>query len=399
MKRNALTLSWIILMVLVVIVIWVSQTQVNPIQVQSQDEDINWADLEFVLKDKDKEVSYVAFMEQDGKFTHLINDYNSSQSLMQSVYDEVYSAFPLTNRPNLREYGVVNPNSSIQLWYQSSYLRDQDDGSLIFDYKIVDKDASVFTEGRYDLGEGKDSNYSVISYAEDDTNYYLLLTIDGIERNPTHTIQLTINKETSEVVNEETIEEDLTDYYALSNAGYQLDQPHFHLILKSFVNPDSLSVNHSQLSSYNNYEVAVIDPITLEVNDIVVSNSESTDDEEFYGETNLVMVRENHLYYLKIDTAYTEGVEDSSSLITMYEYDFDGEDFEELWNREFLDFKGIAYTLQNSQLYMSMIEDEKQVRVEHVDILSGETDGEKIYTIKGSSQYQFLSTNFVNRQY
>ena len=48
---------------------------------------------------------------------------------------------------------------------------------------------------------------------------------------------------------------------------------------------------------------------------------------------------------------------------------------------------------------MSMIEDEKQVRVEHVDILSGETDGEKIYTIKGSSQYQFLSTNFVTRQY
>ena len=179
MKRNALTLSWIILMVLVVIVIWVSQTQVNPIQVQSQDEDINWADLEFVLKDKDKEVSYVAFMEQDGKFTHLINDYISSQSLMQSVYDEVYSAFPLTNRPNLREYGVVNPNSSIQLWYQSSYLRDQDDDSLIFDYKIVDKDASVFTEGSYDLGEDKDSNYSVISYAEDDSNYYLLLTIDG----------------------------------------------------------------------------------------------------------------------------------------------------------------------------------------------------------------------------
>lgn len=384
MKRNALTLSWIILMVLVVIVIWVSQTQVNPIQVQSQDEDINWADLKFVLKDKDKEVSYVAFMEQDGKFTHLINDYNSSQSLMQSVYDEVYSAFPLTNRPNLREYGVVNPNSSIQLWYQSSYLRDQDDDSLIFDYKIVDKDASVFTEGRYDLGEGKDSNYSVISYAEDDTNYYLLLTINGIERNPTHTIQLTINKETSEVVNEETIEEDLTDYYALSNAGYQLDQPHFHLILKSYVNPDSLSV---------------INPITLEMNDIVVSNSESTDDEEFYDETNLVMVRENHLYYLKIDTAHTEGVEDPSSLMTMYEYDFDGEDFEELWNREFLDFKGIAYTLQNSQLYMSMIEDEKQVRVEHVDILSGETDGEKIYTIKGSSQYQFLSTNFVNSQY
>src|SRR5699024_2116964 len=165
---------------------------------------------------------------------------------------------------------------------------------------------------------------------------------NGIERNPTHTIQLTINKETAEVVNEESIEEDLTDYYALSNSGYQLDQPHFHLILKSYVNPDSLSV---------------INPITLEMNDIVVSNSESTDDEEFYGETNLVMVRENHLYYLKIDTAHTEEVEDPSSLMTMYEYDFDGEDFEELWNREFLDFKGIAYTLQNSQLYMSMIED------------------------------------------
>src|SRR5699024_10747554 len=146
--------------------------------------------------------------------------------------------------------------------------------------------------------------------------------------------------------------------------GYQLDQPHFHLILKSYVNPDSLSV---------------INPITLEMNDIVVSNSESTDDEEFYDETNLVMVRENHLYYLKIDTAHTEGVEDPSSLMTMYEYDFDGEDFEELWNREFLDFKGIAYTLQNSQLYMSMIEDEKQVRVEHVNILSVDKKAEKMY--------------------
>src|SRR5699024_9170262 len=146
---------------------------------------------------------------------------------------------------------------------------------------------------------------------------------NGIERNPTHTIQLTINKETSEVVNEETIEEDLTDYYALSNAGYQLDQPHFHLILKSYVNPDSLSV---------------INPITLEMNDIVVSNSESTDDEEFYDETNLVMVRENHLYYLKIDTAHTEGVEDPCSLLTMYVYVFDGDELDDIWCIEFVVF-------------------------------------------------------------
>lgn len=406
MKRNIKTLVWILLVVLVALTLWIRQTQLNPITIQSQEGELNAGnltvpDLEFRLLDEEANRSHVTFREMNDGFSHLINDSSINVNPSQEVYDDVYSSFSLLDRPNLREYAVVNPDSAQQFWYRSPYLLDVEEGELMtFAYTLIDLETDTYKEHAYEFEHSEIGFYTYMSYAEDASNYYIVLELMNLDRAVQEINQLTIDKESGEVTESQTIDHDLNDYIPFSSAFQQLKHPSLHLFIKHLAPQERMSGDPNYLVNSNNVEVAVINPETMEFEEIKLDQSASSEVNPNTG-ASYAIVREDQLFYLEIENTFSEDQASYSMELTMYEYDFEEATLNEIWQKELAgdqaSSKSSTYRLMSGQLFIATVEDGKHARLEHIDVESGDITGEKVYQISADSSYQFANVSF--RQY
>lgn len=385
MKRNKVPILWLLVILVVMVVVWFVPTQFEPIQVQSeQDVGMEWKDINFMLSDESGNRSYVDMQYQNDEFNHLSTDYNTYNTYMGTVYEDVYGSFPITNRPNLREYAVVNTSNELQFWYHSPYLRNTEEEKSTFEYTLVNKETAEYTEATYTFPDEQYSNYYYISYAEDEDHFYILLGLDLVNLH-----QLTIDKATAEVLQDEDIEYEGAPY-SLSTI-YQNEQPTYHVFGIYGDERTSSADNYGSLSVFNNRSIAVIDPTTLELTEIEINDSEGENSME-YRDTNLALIYGENLYNLKSQYNYTDEGEFISREMNMYQYDWEENDFSELWSMDLAE--NVSYTIQGGQLYLTNIEKPKHAQIEQISLNTGELEQVEDFTIKDDSNYQFSSVQF-----
>lgn len=391
MKRNKVTLLWLSVMVIVTLVMWLVPTKFKPVQVESRDDVpvdtiMEWESIDFMLSDERDKNDIVQVKYQDNEFSYLSHDMNSFPSYKQSVYHELYGAFSLLNRPNLREYQIINPHASLQFWYYSPYLRNQEQETVTLDYTIVDKENTNYTEVSHTFTQADYTSYSYISYAEDEAYFYLLLELYNKDLTDASLHQLTIDKKTAEVVQDQIIAYGDEQLYPMLTMQ-ESNQPSYHVTgIDRSVN--TLSIQENQRLSEDNYEaVVILNPKTLEFEEVttpsVASNSKVI--------ANLVINNEN-IYYFANESIMSAEDELLNYQVRMYEYDWQEKEFTEIWSKV-LDTQ-TRFTIQSGQLYFGLIDNNQKAHVEQITLSSGEVEKTKEFTIDDKSDYQFHSMEF-----
>lgn len=391
MKRNKLTLLCLVIIVILTLTMWIVPKQFTPIQVQSQDDTImEWEKINFKLRDKTDEHDSVEIQYQDNQFNHLLYDINGQPSYRQTIYSEVYGAFSLLNRPNLREYQIINPNGAVQLWYFSNYLKDYEQGPLVLDYTVVDKENSNYIELSHTFTESDYTDYQYLSYAEDEAHFYLLLELSNAEYTNVKLHQLTINKETAEVQQDDIIKyEEVQPYNILSIE--QINHPNYHVIgINKEVN--SLSDEFtSRLQEETYRSLIILNPRTLEIEEVELPSYDSEKPSSRENHSTVILNNEN-LYYFNNESVISDEGELENYQMSMFEYDQQGNEFTEIWSKK--GDNNTRFTLQSGQLFLGIIDSEQNAHIEHVALNTGEVERTKEFVITEKSDYQFESLEF-----
>lgn len=395
MKRNRLTLLWLLVMVMVMLFVWFAPTYFNPIQVASesdvnQDEAMKWERINVFLEDKDNPNGFILSKYYDNHFSYNQADINSVSGYNQALCDEVYSDFSIINRPNLRDYQIMAISETQQFWYKSPYLFNQDDDALTFTYTIIDRENADYIESAYDFEDQSLNNYYFLGYAEEADHYFVLLEFyyEQLEQSVMH--QLSIDKISGEVVQEEKIEY-VGEYSSGFIPFYQKNNPSYQVVglTQEPIHDNSLiSFDYAQ----RDRRLLVINPKTKEMLEIEAPYFNEANPSESGGRTVPIMV-DDKLYYLRNDINVQDEATQPQNELTMYQYDWDKEEFIEIWAKE-LDVDTI-FTVQFKQIYLTTIEDENHARIESMQLDTGESEVIKRFVIDSSSNYEFSSLNFA----
>lgn len=398
MKRNKVTILWLFIMVIVTLILWLVAMQFNPLHVQSQSDDtdqdtvMEWERLDFMLQGSDSPENYVRIQYQNNEFNHLLTDVNSLSWYTQSLYDEIYSEFPITNRPNLREYQVLNASDhNKQFWYKSPYLMDRDDEPLTFAYKIIDREQSEYIENTYTFDNDSAYMYSYLSYAEDESTYYVLLLLSNEQFDQSYIQQLSIDKDSGEVIADELVDYQAEEVYPLAPL-VQNEKPRYHIIGLGYEPRSDSNQFYGNLYYYNNQKILAIDPATLELIEIEMPSMEEANS-SLYQDVTMAMIEGEKLYYLINDLEGTSEGEITLNELKLYQYDWQEDEFTEVWAKELEE--GQAFTIQFSQVYLETVEDKSQARIDKIQLDSGEVEATKEFTLEENANYEIVSLEFL----
>lgn len=398
MKRNKVTILWLFIMVIVTLILWLVAMQFNPLHVQSQSDDtdqdtvMEWERLDFMLQGSDSPENYVRIQYQNNEFNHLLTDVNSLSWYTQSLYDEIYSEFPITNRPNLREYQVLNASDhNKQFWYKSPYLMDRDDEPLTFAYKIIDREQSEYIENTYTFDNDSAYMYSYLSYAEDESTYYVLLLLSNEQFDQSYIQQLSIDKDSGEVIADELVDYQAEEVYPLAPL-VQNEKPRYHIIGLGYEPRSDSNQFYGNLYYYNNQKILAIDPATLELIEIEMPSMEEANS-SLYQDVAMAMIEGEKLYYLINDLEGTSESEITLNELKLYQYDWQEDEFTEVWAKELEE--GQAFTIQFSQVYLETVEDKSQARIDKIQLDSGEVEATKEFTLEENANYEIVSLEFL----
>lgn len=398
MKRNKVTILWLFIMVIVTLILWLVAMQFNPLHVQSQSDDtdqdtvMEWERLDFMLQGSDSPENYVRIQYQNNEFNHLLTDVNSLSWYTQSLYDEIYSEFPITNRPNLREYQVLNASDhNKQFWYKSPYLMDRDDEPLTFAYKIIDREQSEYIENTYTFDNDSAYMYSYLSYAEDESTYYVLLLLSNEQFDQSYIQQLSIDKDGGEVIADELVDYQAEEVYPLAPL-VQNEKPRYHIIGLGYEPRSDSNQFYGNLYYYNNQKILAIDPATLELIEIEMPSMEEANS-SLYQDVAMAMIEGEKLYYLINDLEGTSESEITLNELKLYQYDWQEDEFTEVWAKELEE--GQAFTIQFSQVYLETVEDKSQARIDKIQLDSGEVEATKEFTLEENANYEIVSLEFL----
>ena len=398
MKRNKVTILWLFIMVIVTLILWLVAMQFNPLHVQSQSDDtdqdtvMEWERLDFMLQGSDSPENYVRIQYQNNEFNHLLTDVNSLSWYTQSLYDEIYSEFPITNRPNLREYQVLNASDhNKQFWYKSPYLMDRDDEPLTFAYKIIDREQSEYIENTYTFDNDSAYMYSYLSYAEDESTYYVLLLLSNEQFDQSYIQQLSIDKDSGEVIADELVDYQAEEVYPLAPL-VQNEKPRYHIIGLGYEPRSDSNQFYGNLYYYNNQKILAIDPATLELIEIEMPSMEEANSSS-YQDVAMAMIEGEKLYYLINDLEGTSESEITLNELKLYQYDWQEDEFTEVWAKELEE--GQAFTIQFSQVYLETVEDKSQARIDKIQLDSGEVEATKEFTLEENANYEIVSLEFL----
>lgn len=398
MKRNKVTILWLFIMVIVTLILWLVAMQFNPLHVQSQSDDtdqdtvMEWERLDFMLQGSDSPENYVRIQYQNNEFNHLLTDVNSLSWYTQSLYDEIYSEFPITNRPNLREYQVLNASDhNKQFWYKSPYLMDRDDEPLTFAYKIIDREQSEYIENTYTFDNDSAYMYSYLSYAEDESTYYVLLLLSNEQFDQSYIQQLSIDKDSGEVIADELVDYQAEEVYPLAPL-VQNEKPRYHIIGLGYEPRSDSNQFYGNLYYYNNQKILAIDPATLELIEIEMPSMEEANS-SLYQDVAMAMIEGEKLYYLINDLEGTSEGEITLNELKLYQYDWQEDEFTEVWAKELEE--GQAFTIQFSQVYLETVEDKSQARIDKIQLDSGEVEATKEFTLEENANYEIVSLEFL----
>ncbi|MGO4942143.1 hypothetical protein ACTQ5R_05800 [Ruoffia tabacinasalis] len=398
MKRNKVTILWLFIMVIVTLILWLVAMQFNPLHVQSQSDDtdqdtvMEWERLDFMLQGSDSPENYVRIQYQNNEFNHLLTDVNSLSWYTQSLYDEIYSEFPITNRPNLREYQVLNASDhNKQFWYKSPYLMDRDDEPLTFAYKIIDREQSEYIENTYTFDNDSAYMYSYLSYAEDESTYYVLLLLSNEQFDQSYIQQLSIDKDSGEVIADELVDYQAEEVYPLAPL-VQNEKPRYHIIGLGYEPRSDSNQFYGNLYYYNNQKILAIDPATLELIEIEMPSMEEANSSS-YQDVAMAMIEGEKLYYLINDLEGTSEGEITLNELKLYQYDWQEDEFTEVWAKELEE--GQAFTIQFSQVYLETVEDKSQARIDKIQLDSGEVEATKEFTLEENANYEIVSLEFL----
>lgn len=398
MKRNKVTILWLFIMVIVTLILWLVAMQFNPLHVQSQSDDtdqdtvMEWERLDFMLQGSDSPENYVRIQYQNNEFNHLLTDVNSLSWYTQSLYDEIYSEFPITNRPNLREYKVLNASDhNKQFWYKSPYLMDRDDEPLTFAYKIIDREQSEYIENTYTFDNDSAYMYSYLSYAEDESTYYVLLLLSNEQFDQSYIQQLSIDKDSGEVIADELVDYQAEEVYPLAPL-VQNEKPRYHIIGLGYEPRSDSNQFYGNLYYYNNQKILAIDPATLELIEIEMPSMEEANS-SLYQDVAMAMIEGEKLYYLINDLEGTSESEITLNELKLYQYDWQEDEFTEVWAKELEE--GQAFTIQFSQVYLETVEDKSQARIDKIQLDSGEVEATKEFTLEENANYEIVSLEFL----
>lgn len=398
MKRNKVTILWLFIMVIVTLILWLVAMQFNPLHVQSQSDDtdqdtvMEWERLDFMLQGSDSPENYVRIQYQNNEFNHLLTDVNSLSWYTQSLYDEIYSEFPITNRPNLREYQVLNASDhNKQFWYKSPYLMDRDDEPLTFAYKIIDREQSEYIENTYTFDNDSAYMYSYLSYAEDESTYYVLLLLSNEQFDQSYIQQLSIDKDSGEVIADELVDYQAEEVYPLAPL-VQNEKPRYHIIGLGYEPRSDSNQFYGNLYYYNNQKILAIDPATLELIEIEMPSMEEANS-SLYQDVAMAMIEGEKLYYLINDLEGTSESEITLNELKLYQYDWQEDEFTEVWAKELEE--GQEFTIQFSQVYLETVEDKSQARIDKIQLDSGEVEATKEFTLEENANYEIVSLEFL----
>lgn len=398
MKRNKVTILWLFIMVIVTLILWLVAMQFNPLHVQSQSDDtdqdtvMEWERLDFMLQGSDSPENYVRIQYQNNEFNHLLTDVNSLSWYTQSLYDEINSEFPITNRPNLREYQVLNASDhNKQFWYKSPYLMDRDDEPLTFAYKIIDREQSEYIENTYTFDNDSAYMYSYLSYAEDESTYYVLLLLSNEQFDQSYIQQLSIDKDSGEVIADELVDYQAEEVYPLAPL-VQNEKPRYHIIGLGYEPRSDSNQFYGNLYYYNNQKILAIDPATLELIEIEMPSMEEANS-SLYQDVAMAMIEGEKLYYLINDLEGTSEGEITLNELKLYQYDWQEDEFTEVWAKELEE--GQAFTIQFSQVYLETVEDKSQARIDKIQLDSGEVEATKEFTLEENANYEIVSLEFL----
>lgn len=398
MKRNKVTILWLFIMVIVTLILWLVAMQFNPLHVQSQSDDtdqdtvMEWERLDFMLQGSDSPENYVRIQYQNNEFNHLLTDVNSLSWYTQSLYDEIYSEFPITNRPNLREYQVLNASDhNKQFWYKSPYLMDRDDEPLTFAYKIIDREQSEYIENTYTFDNDSAYMYSYLSYAEDESTYYVLLLLSNEQFDQSYIQQLSIDKDSGEVIADELVDYQAEEVYPLAPL-VQNEKPRYHIIGLGYEPRSDSNQFYGNLYYYNNQKILAIDPATLELIEIEMPSMEEANS-SLYQDVAMAMIEGEKLYYLINDLEGTSEGEITLNELKLYQYDWQEDEFTEVWAKELEE--GQEFTIQFSQVYLETVEDKSQARIDKIQLDSGEVEATKEFTLEENANYEIVSLEFL----
>lgn len=398
MKRNKVTILWLFIMVIVTLILWLVAMQFNPLHVQSQSDDtdqdtvMEWERLDFMLQGSDSPENYVRIQYQNNEFNHLLTDVNSLSWYTQSLYDEIYSEFPITNRPNLREYQVLNASDhNKQFWYKSPYLMDRDDEPLTFAYKIIDREQSEYIENTYTFDNDSAYMYSYLSYAEDESTYYVLLLLSNEQFDQSYIQQLSIDKDSGEVIADELVDYQAEEVYPLAPL-VQNEKPRYHIIGLGYEPRSDSNQFYGNLYYYNNQKILAIDPATLELIEIEMPSMEEANS-SLYQDVAMAMIEGEKLYYLINDLEGASEGEITLNELKLYQYDWQEDEFTEVWAKELEE--GQAFTIQFSQVYLETVEDKSQARIDKIQLDSGEVEATKEFTLEENANYEIVSLEFL----
>lgn len=398
MKRNKVTILWLFIMVIVTLILWLVAMQFNPLHVQSQSDDtdqdtvMEWERLDFMLQGSDSPENYVRIQYQNNEFNHLLTDVNSLSWYTQSLYDEIYSEFPIINRPNLREYQVLNASDhNKQFWYKSPYLMDRDDEPLTFAYKIIDREQSEYIENTYTFDNDSAYMYSYLSYAEDESTYYVLLLLSNEQFDQSYIQQLSIDKDSGEVIADELVDYQAEEVYPLAPL-VQNEKPRYHIIGLGYEPRSDSNQFYGNLYYYNNQKILAIDPATLELIEIEMPSMEEANS-SLYQDVAMAMIEGEKLYYLINDLEGTSEGEITLNELKLYQYDWQEDEFTEVWAKELEE--GQAFTIQFSQVYLETVEDKSQARIDKIQLDSGEVEATKEFTLEENANYEIVSLEFL----